>query len=46
MSYLSNALKHHDSELVKKVYNAMKQNPYNDDWYKLVQNDFNALNIY
>ena len=44
MCFLQTILKRHESELVRRVYNTMKQNPVKGDWYKLVTKDFTYIN--
>ena len=39
MIYLKTILDRHDNEIIKKVYNEMKSNPYKGDWIKLVEGD-------
>ena len=44
MCYLQNILKRHDSELVKRVYNELKDSSVKGDWYSLVKQDFEFIN--
>ena len=39
MMYLQNILKRPQDEIVKKVYEAQKENPVNGDWVKYVKNN-------
>ena len=43
MSYLQTILKRHESELIRRVYNEMKENRVKGDWYGLVSNDFSDI---
>ena len=45
LSYLHNILRRDDSELIKQIYMAMKENPLKDDWIHLVENDKTELDI-
>ena len=39
MLYLKHILNKHEGEFVRKVYCAMKSNPYKGDWYNIDQAD-------
>ena len=45
MLYLKTILDREDHEITKKVYTAMKNKPYNGDWYNLVQADFEKFGL-
>ena len=45
MLYLKTILSRPDSEVVKKVYLAMKENPLRGDWYHRVVADFQQASI-
>ena len=40
MLYLKTILHRDDHEITKKIYNAMKNQPFKGDWYNLVKSDF------
>ena len=44
MRYLKTILKRHNSELVKRVYTAMKESSSKGDWYDQIKKDFSAIN--
>ena len=44
MCYLQTILKRHKSELIRRVYFAMKNKPVKGDWIKLVERDFESIN--
>ena len=41
--YLQTLLKRHDSEITKKVYEAMKENPLKCDWIELIKEDLKLV---
>ena len=43
--YLQTILKRPDSELTRKVFDAMRTDPIPDDWCLLVDNDFKEINL-
>ena len=43
--YLKTILSRHNDEVTKKVYLAMKANPYKGDWYYQVQADLQKFGI-
>ena len=43
--YLHNILKRHKSELIRRVYCAMKNNTTKGDWIELVENDMKEINL-
>jgi predicted metal-binding protein len=45
MGYLQAILKRPDGDLMKRIYMAMKDKPYNGDWYKLIESDFTRINM-
>ena len=45
INYLHNILLREDSELVKRVYIAQKENPYKGDWYNMLQVDMALLSF-
>ena len=45
VNYLKHILALEDSEIVKKVYKAQKENPTNGDFVQLVEKDITDLNI-
>ena len=45
MLYLKTILSRHDDEVVKRVYNAIKERPLKGDWYFRVASDFEQANI-
>ena len=44
MCYLQNILKRHNTELVRRVYTAMKESSTKGDWYEQVKKDFSEIN--
>ena len=44
MCYLQTILKRHKSELIRRVYFAMKNKPVKGDWIELVERDFESIN--
>ena len=45
INYLHNILLREDSELVKRVYIAQKENPHKGDWYNTLQDDMTLLSF-
>ena len=43
MLYLKTILSRHDDEVVKRVYNAIKERPLKGDWYFRVASDFEEI---
>ena len=43
--YLHNILKRHETELIRRVYCAMKNETSNGDWIELVANDMKEINL-
>ena len=43
--YLQKKLHRHESEITRQIYNAMKEDPINDDWIHLVQIDKAYINL-
>ena len=43
--YLHNILKRHDSELIRQVYDAMKESPLKEDWIHMVNKDKEDLEL-
>ena len=41
--YHHNIISRNESELIHRVYSAQKMNPIKQDWYKLLQNDFDLI---
>ena len=45
LNYLRHIHNIKEHELLKRVFSAQKENPVKGDWYKLVKEDLNQLNI-
>ena len=45
LSYLHTILNRHTSELIRKVYQAMKEDPSKDDWVNLVKTDLEDIGM-
>ena len=45
LSYLKEIHSREDHELIKRVYEAQKQNPSQGDWIELVQKDMNTMGV-
>ena len=45
MMYQQNILKRSPDELLRQVYEAQKENPVRGDWIKMINNDFETLEI-
>ena len=43
--YLQNLLKRPQSEMIRQVYEAQKDNPVQGDWVKLVKEDLEIINM-
>ena len=43
--YLHTILNRHESELIRKIYIAMKEDPLKDDWIHLVQKDIKDIDL-
>ena len=43
--YLHNILQRHESELIRKIYIAMREDPLRDDWIHLVQKDMKDIDL-
>ena len=46
MIYLQTILKRPNSELIRKIYEEMKNDPIPGDWSELVKNDFEEINLH
>ena len=46
MIFLQTILKRNDNEITKKIYKLQKEDPLPGDWCKLVEEDFNTMNLH
>ena len=46
MIYLQTILKRPKGELIKNIYDAMKEEPHQGDWCQLIVNDFEKINLH
>jgi hypothetical protein len=45
MLYLKTILSRHEDEVIRRVYQAMKERPLKGDWYIRVSSDFEQVDI-